>query len=100
MNYLDSFVVPRKRVSSLLFFLLWLMLSFFVAWLAALPLACFGFACSNFAKKNKRLLAVYNMEFQIPKLRNWVKKILFHKEDLLEPLLRKHPCGLLLISHH
>ena len=27
--------------------------------LAALPLACLGFACSNFAKKNKRLLAVY-----------------------------------------
>ena len=25
---------------------------------AALPLACLGFACSNFAKKNKRLLAV------------------------------------------
>ena len=26
--------------------------------LSALPLACLGFACSNFAKKNKRLLAV------------------------------------------
>ena len=26
--------------------------------LAALPLPCLGFACSNFAKKNKRLLAV------------------------------------------
>ena len=27
----------------------------------ASPLACLGFACSNFAKKNKRLLAVYNI---------------------------------------
>ena len=27
-------------------------------WLAALPLACLGFACNNFAKKNKSLLAV------------------------------------------
>ena len=27
--------------------------------LAASSLACFGFSCSNFAKKNKRLLAVY-----------------------------------------
>ena len=27
--------------------------------LAALPLVCLGFACSNFAKKSKRLLAVY-----------------------------------------
>ena len=29
--------------------------------IAALPLASLGFACSNFAKKNKRLLAVYKM---------------------------------------
>ena len=28
------------------------------SFLAAAPLACLGFACSNFAKKNKRLLAV------------------------------------------
>ena len=28
------------------------------SWQAASPLACLGFACSNFAKKNKRLLAV------------------------------------------
>ena len=27
--------------------------------LSGAPLACLGFACSNFAKKNKRLLAVY-----------------------------------------
>ena len=27
--------------------------------LSSAPLACLGFACSNFAKKNKRLLAVY-----------------------------------------
>ena len=27
--------------------------------LAALPPACLSFACSNFAKKNKRLLGVY-----------------------------------------
>ena len=28
------------------------------SFLAASPLACLGFACSNFAKKNKRLLAI------------------------------------------
>ena len=28
---------------------------------AALPLVCLGFSCSNFAKKNKRLLAVYSL---------------------------------------
>ena len=56
LNYLDSFVFPRqnKRVSSLLFFLLRLTPLFLAQ--AASPLACF--ACSNFAKKNKRLLAV------------------------------------------
>ena len=46
----------NKRVSSLLFFLLGLMPSFLAQ--AASPLASLGFACSNFAKKNKRLFAV------------------------------------------
>ena len=52
VNYLDSFVVPRqnKRVSSLLFFLLGLTPSFIAA-------RVLGFR--KFAKKNKRLLAVY-----------------------------------------
>ena len=47
----------NKRVSSLLFFLLGLTPSFLAQ--AASPLASLGFACGNFAKKNKRLLTVY-----------------------------------------
>ena len=48
----------QTRKDGLLFFLLGLTPSF----LAASPLACLGFACSNFAKKNKRLLAVFLTE--------------------------------------
>ena len=56
------------------FFLLVLTPSF----IAASPLACLGFACSNFAKKNKRLLAVYKLQvrpFEIIYLRNLVLTI-------------------------
>ena len=41
--------------------------------LAALPLVCLGFACSDFAKKNKRLLAVYAYPNQLNKLKRVVE---------------------------
>ena len=50
--------------------------------LAASPLACLGFACSNFAKKNKRLLVVYGYW---PKTLNSLKKCLINKSCRLFP---------------
>ena len=40
--------------------------------LRRLPLACLGFSCSNFAKKNKRLLAVHDLTWKLTPKKNCI----------------------------
>ena len=55
-----NWLIKLPWLRSLLFFFLGLTPSFIAArGFAASLLACLGFSCSNFAKKNKRLLAVH-----------------------------------------